>query len=166
MKINGRRSRRLGSWLQPAEEMTLWYSSLFHYTRTHTRGPVHMCNHTMSTHGHTTSLHYWLPQKEIAIGPRQGFNWSQSQFNARRGLTVIVGKKRGRGEGFGEEILQPVTLKPAALDDRNSVTWPTKMRPGCWESTDGDLGSSEMGDIKLNLIPISLWSLWPDLGYF
>lgn len=162
MKINGKLSLRLGSWLQPTEEMTLCYSSLFHYTHTHTRGPVHMWD----TMRHTNLLHYWLLQKEIAIRPRQGFNWSRSQFNASRGLTVIGGKKRWRGEGFGEEILQSMTLKPTALDDRNSVTWPTKMRQGRWGSMGRDLGSGGMGDIKWNLIPISLWSLRPNLGYF
>lgn len=147
-----------------------WLSviALFHYThkRTHTRGPVRMCNHTMSMHWDTNLLHYWLLQKEIAIRLRLGFNWSRLQFNASRGLTVIGGRKRWRGEGIGEEILQTMTLKPAALDDRNSCDVTHKDATGSLRKHGQRSGRGGMGDIKLNLIPISLWSLRPDLGYF
>lgn len=150
------------------DDSLLEHSFLLHlHTHTHTEAGLSTCVITQrartETHKHTSLL---ASAKGDRYRPRQGFNWSRSQFNASRGLTVIGGRKRWRGEGFGEEIIQPMTLKPTALDDSDSVTWPTKMRQGRWGSTGRDLGSGGMCDIKRNLIPISLWSLWPDLSYF
>lgn len=135
-------------------EMAFCYSSLLQ----HTQSGTYTCVLTYWTH--TNFSNHWLLRREIAIGVRQGFNWSWSQFNVRQGLAVIGRREEGVGGGFGEEISQSLTLKPAALNERNSVMWPTKMWECCWESANRKLDwRDEWHQAKLNPnFPVTVWA--------
>lgn len=73
------------------------------HTHTHSQAHPHVYSHTV----HTRSSHHWLLRREIAIGVRQGFNWSWSQFNVRQGLAVIGGREEGEGRVWGGDITVP-----------------------------------------------------------
>lgn len=95
-------------------EMALRYCSLLQHTHTLTQSGTSTCvlTHCTHTHRHTNFSHHWLLRREIAIGVRQGFNWSWSQFNVRQGLAVIGWSEEGRVRGGDITVPDVKTRRP------------------------------------------------------
>lgn len=142
-------------------EMSLCYGALLQDTQS----GKYKCVLTYWTQTHTNSSHCWLLQREIAIRVRLGFNWSRSQFNVRQGLAVIGRREEGKGRVLGRRYHSPwCQNQPPSL---TGILWCDPQR--CEGASGKALVKSwtgERSDIKLNLIPISLWRFGPDLGYF